>query len=106
MVAPGSAKVHALTIPHLARVRHRRYTGAATRCAATICPFTEFAMFKFMTTLVLTLGAGIALAAPLAVGDPAPPFELAGSDGNTHRLADYAGRTVALAWFPKAFTGG
>ncbi len=63
-------------------------------------------MFRFTITLVLTLCTGIAGAAPLAIGDPAPPFELAGSDGNIHRLADYAGRTVALAWFPKAFTGG
>ncbi|MBC7816710.1 MAG: redoxin domain-containing protein, partial [Planctomycetaceae bacterium] len=29
-----------------------------------------------------------------------------GSDGKTHTLADYKGRTVVLAWFPKAFTGG
>jgi len=63
-------------------------------------------MFRFMTALVLTLCGGVVFATPLAVGDPAPPFELEGSDGNTHRLADYAGRTVALAWFPKAFTGG
>ena len=41
-----------------------------------------------------------------ALGDPAPPFELPGSDGQTHRLADYSGRTVVIAWFPKAFTGG
>jgi hypothetical protein len=43
----------------------------------------------------------------LAPGDPAPPFELPGSDGRIHRLADSIGReTVVLAWFPKAFTGG
>ena len=29
-----------------------------------------------------------------------------GSDGKTHRLSDYRGKTVVLAWFPKAFTGG
>lgn len=63
-------------------------------------------MIKLVTALILSLCAAIASAAPLAVGDAAPPFELAGSDGNTHRLADYAGRTVVLAWFPKAFTGG
>ncbi len=63
-------------------------------------------MFHFMTGFILILCAPIAFAAPLAVGDTAPPFELAGSDGDTHRLADYAGRTVVLAWFPKAFTGG
>jgi cytochrome oxidase Cu insertion factor (SCO1/SenC/PrrC family) len=44
--------------------------------------------------------------ADLKIGDPAPPFSLPGSDGKTHSLADYKGRTVVLAWFPKAFTGG
>ena len=47
-----------------------------------------------------------AQAQSLSVGDQAPPFELPGSDGETHSLADYAGKTVVLAWFPKAFTGG
>jgi hypothetical protein len=40
------------------------------------------------------------------VGDVAPAFSLAGSDGKTHKLSDYKGKTVVLAWFPKAFTGG
>jgi hypothetical protein len=42
----------------------------------------------------------------LKAGDTAPAFSLPGSDGKTHRLADYKGKTVVLAWFPKAFTGG
>jgi len=42
----------------------------------------------------------------LKEGDAAPAFELPGTDGRTHRLADYRGRTVVLAWFPKAFTAG
>jgi thioredoxin-dependent peroxiredoxin len=43
----------------------------------------------------------------LSPGDPAPDFELAGSDGRTYRLRDFAGVSpVVLAWFPKAFTGG
>jgi peroxiredoxin Q/BCP len=42
----------------------------------------------------------------LKVGDAAPPFSLPGSDGKTHTLAEYRGKTVVLAWFPKAFTGG
>jgi peroxiredoxin len=42
----------------------------------------------------------------LKVGDPAPPFALMGSDGKIHKLSDYKGKTVVLAWFPKAFTGG
>lgn len=44
--------------------------------------------------------------ADLKVGDPAPAFSLPGSDGKTHSLSDYTGKTVVLAWFPKAFTGG
>ena len=55
--------------------------------------------------VMVALG-GTAQAQDLMPGDAAPPFELPGSDGNTHRLADYAGKTVVLAWFPKAFTGG
>ena len=42
----------------------------------------------------------------LNVGDKAPGFSLPGSDGKTHTLADLKGKTVVLAWFPKAFTGG
>ena len=45
-------------------------------------------------------------AVELKVGDPAPNFTLAGSDGKTHKLSDYKGKAVVLAWFPKAFTGG
>jgi len=42
----------------------------------------------------------------LNVGDKAPDFSLPGSDGKTYTLADMKGKTVILAWFPKAFTGG
>ena len=42
----------------------------------------------------------------LGPGDPAPAMSLKGSDGKTHSLADYRGKTVVVAWFPKAFTGG
>jgi hypothetical protein len=42
----------------------------------------------------------------LKVGDAAPAFSLAGSDGKTHKLSDSKGKAVVLAWFPKAFTGG
>ena len=44
--------------------------------------------------------------ANLKVGDTAPAFALQGSDGKVHKLSDYKGKTVVLAWFPKAFTGG
>jgi thioredoxin-dependent peroxiredoxin len=42
----------------------------------------------------------------LKPGDQAPLFSLPGSDGKTHSLAELKGKTVVLAWFPKAFTGG
>ena len=45
--------------------------------------------------------------ADLKPGDAAPDFSLEGSDGRTHRLAEYKGQqAVVLAWFPKAFTSG
>ena len=43
----------------------------------------------------------------LKVGDMAPDFSLQGSDGKTHKLSDYRGKSaVVVAWFPKAFTTG
>jgi len=45
-------------------------------------------------------------AAPLKPGDMAPNFELQASDGKTYKLSDLKGKTVVVAWFPRAFTGG
>jgi peroxiredoxin Q/BCP len=39
-------------------------------------------------------------------GDRAPDFELPDQDGNTHKLADYAGKNVVLYFYPKALTSG
>jgi peroxiredoxin Q/BCP len=70
------------------------------------------------SVLCAIAGLGLALGTPalaqdqpvapaeLKVGDRAPAFELPGSDGKVHKLSDYKGTTVVLAWFPKAFTGG
>jgi peroxiredoxin Q/BCP len=44
--------------------------------------------------------------AELKVGDAAPSFKLAGSDGKTYDLSEMKGKTVVVAWYPKAFTGG
>ena len=64
---------------------------------------------------LLTLGAAIVLAltggtmaeaADLKAGDAAPAFELKGSDGKTYSLAGLKGKTIVIAWYPKAFTGG
>jgi peroxiredoxin Q/BCP len=58
----------------------------------------------------LILGARVSssvAADGLKVGDDAPNFELVGSDGMTHKLADYKGKkAVVIAWFPRAFTPG
>ena len=66
---------------------------------------------RYLATLCLVLavsalGVTTAQAQDLNPGDHAPPFSLPGSDGMTHDLANYEGKTVILAWFPKAFTGG
>ena len=55
----------------------------------------------------LTIAASAQAPAALKVGDPAPDFTLAGSDGKTYSLADFRGKqAVVIAWFPKAFTQG
>ena len=60
-----------------------------------------------MLAVGLALVTGVSMGAELQVGDPAPDFQLQGSDGKTYRLADYKDKMpVVLAWFPKAFTGG
>ncbi len=56
--------------------------------------------------LLLMAAASSAEAAGPGVGDPAPEFNLPGSDGKTYRLSDLRGKVVVLAWYPKAFTGG
>ena len=49
----------------------------------------------FLITLALV--AGSAIAAPRA-GEPAPDFTGVDTQGKTHRLADYRGKTVVLEW--------
>jgi peroxiredoxin Q/BCP len=65
-------------------------------------------MLPLNTTRIFLLTLLMSLQSALAVtdGDLAPEFNLMGSDGKFHALKDYRGRTVVLAWFPKAFTGG
>ena len=68
-------------------------------------------MTKLILAGVLSLGVLVS-AAPMQTpvelkeGDVAPAFSLPGTDGKTHKLSDYKGRAVVIAWFPKAFTGG
>jgi peroxiredoxin Q/BCP len=59
-----------------------------------------------IATALSAQGQAPASSAELKVGDTAPAFSLTGSDGKVHKLSDYKGKTVVLAWFPKAFTAG
>jgi peroxiredoxin Q/BCP len=60
-----------------------------------------------VSAILLAGAAAPALADELKVGDKAPDFTLAASDGKTYRLSDFQGKkAVVLAWFPKAFTQG
>jgi peroxiredoxin Q/BCP len=56
--------------------------------------------------VVTATTAAVQTPVELKVGDLAPDFSLPGSDGKTHKLSDYKGRAVVVAWFPAAFTGG
>ena len=42
----------------------------------------------------------------LETGAPAPDFTCPTSGGGTASLADYAGKTLVLWWYPKASTPG
>jgi peroxiredoxin Q/BCP len=70
----------------------RRLSGALVACVLLAAPTT-------------TTKAAM-LADELKVGDQAPDFTLPGSDGKTYTLSQLKGKTVVLAWFPMAFTGG
>ena len=63
-----------------------------------------------LVTIIITAtfaGSAAVLSKQPEVGDPAPNFELKGSDGKLYKLADFKGKkAVVIAWFPKAFTGG
>jgi peroxiredoxin Q/BCP len=51
-------------------------------------------------------GAVRATAAGVEVGQPAPAFQLPDENGKIHSLADYTGKILILAFYPKDFTGG
>jgi len=73
-----------------------------------------FASASFVALSVLAVSAQQQTPAPtpaapgimLNVGDKAPDFTLPGTDGKTYTLSQLKGRTVVVAWYPAAFTGG
>lgn len=62
---------------------------------------------QFSTLFLALLFSTITLASSLQVGDAAPDFSLAATDGKTYTLSDFKGKqAVVIAWFPKAYTSG
>jgi peroxiredoxin Q/BCP len=70
---------------------------------------------KTMSKLLLVSALSVALAGmaiaqssstELKVGDLAPDFSLPGTDGKTHKLSEYRGKAVVVAWYPAAMTPG
>ena len=61
----------------------------------------------FYLLAILSLLASPVIGGQLSVGDEAPDFKMAGSDGKVYTLKQFVGKKpVVIAWFPKAFTGG
>jgi len=64
--------------------------------------FAKLLCTFFVSAFVLPV-----LAASIQVGEPAPNFNLQGSDGQSYQLSDFRGKqAVVIAWFPKAYTHG
>ena len=69
-------------------------------CITTISTFIITSAISAKETQMATFKA-------LKVGMPAPDFTLNDGDGVAHNLRDYLGKkNVALAFYPKDFTGG
>ena len=74
-------------------------------------PQMRFAVLALGVSLVApVIPPGSSVATPqlrLEAGEPAPDFELSGTDGKSYRLSDYRGkRAVVIAWFARAFSAG
>ena len=69
---------------------------------------TKLVLAGLFSLTTLASAAPVTMQTPVELkeGDNAPNFSLPGSDGKTHKLTDYKGRAVVIAWFPQAFTGG
>jgi cytochrome oxidase Cu insertion factor (SCO1/SenC/PrrC family) len=87
--------------------------ATSTRAASPLARANATAHHAGMKTSLaiaaaISLSTGAASAADKrpAPGDAAPAFTLSSSTGKKISLADYQGRTVVLAFFLKAFTGG
>ena len=68
---------------------------------------TRFGFMGMLSSIAFAQNAPAAGKTHLKVGDEAPDFTLNGTQGKPVKLSDYRGKkTVVLAFFPAAFTGG
>src|SRR5687768_10205028 len=88
------------------RKRFRIHEG----CVMRKLVFVAVACVALASASIAGQGGQGAPAAPvvstLKAGDVAPAFSMMGTDGKVHNLADYKGKYVVVAWFPKAMTSG
>lgn len=56
--------------------------------------------------IAFAFGTDISVAEQVAVGDPAPDFELVDQKGQLHSIEDYRGKWIALYFYPKDGTPG
>jgi peroxiredoxin Q/BCP len=69
--------------------------------------YRRYASYWLGLAAIFSLLGGIAArAADLEVGQPAPDFRLPDQDNHLRSLADYKGKILILAFYPKDFTGG
>jgi len=74
--------------------------------ARLLCGFPGFPAYFLLVCSILFLMAPSGSA--LEPGEPAPEFEMKGSDGKTYTLSKLRGEHggIVLAFFPRAFTPG
>lgn len=62
--------------------------------------------FRLFAIVVLGLAARSYLRADVRVGQEAPDFSVQDQNGKVRTLAEFKGKTLVLAFYPKDFTGG
>jgi peroxiredoxin Q/BCP len=63
------------------------------------------ALWMGLASAGVLLGA-MPVRADVEVGQPAPDFRLPDQDNHLRSLADFKGKILILAFYPKDFTGG
>src|SRR6266576_2812518 len=80
--------------------RHAARHGICTQARLAAWHRGRKQMWRVFLFLLISLGAWTQDAHPiLALGSPAPDFELPGVDGNTHKLSDYAVSPILVVVF-------